>query len=69
MDEHILSYLTTEGFYELYISKIPGTANYKEAYEAAEEEFYSHFKKRRYSSYDSFRRVCYRLFKKPNRRL
>ena len=54
-EKHILKLLDTQGFYELWITRIPHTKNYEEAYESAEGFFQGHFDKRRFANYDSFR--------------
>jgi len=53
--------ITTEGFIESYFEKFTPHSTCKQAYEAAEEEFYILFGKNKYASYESFRKAlcCY----------
>ena len=49
--------IRTEGFERRYLYNVKNYKTYKEAYDKTEEEYQTNFGKRRYSSYDSFRKV------------
>lgn len=51
------SQLSAKTFEELYFKFVPDSKSYPEAYEKAEGIHEKYFEKRRYSSYDSFRKM------------
>ena len=59
----ILSMLSFKGFMQRYYYYCKIEKTYKDAYEKTEKEYEKIFKKRRYSSYDSFRVVLNRKMK------
>lgn len=59
----ILSMLSFKGFINRYYFYCKTEKTYKDAYEKTEQEYEKNFKKRRYSSYDSFRVVLNRKMK------
>ena len=65
-EPHILKLLEIQGFYELWISRLPHYNTYEEAYESAEVFFESCYGKRRFAGYDSFRSSVSQWLKKRN---
>jgi hypothetical protein len=65
-EKHILKLLDMQGFYELWISRIPYTKTYESAYESAESFFIAHFEKRRFIGYECFRSSVSQWLKKKN---
>ena len=62
----ILVLLRPDGFEERFHHFCRKEKTYVKAYEEAEKEYESYFRRRRYSSYDSFRTVMSRKYKKRN---
>lgn len=62
----ILALLSPRGFEERFHKLCKLHKTYVRAYEETEREYESHFGKRRYASYDSFRVVMNRKNKKRN---
>ena len=62
----ILVLLRPDGFEERFHYYCRREKTYTSAYEEAEKEYESYFGRRRYSSYDSFRTVIARKYKKRN---
>ncbi len=58
--DSILKLMTKEGFMELFWSKVTSGITYRKAYEEVEVDHEQAFKKRRYSNFESFKRVLYR---------
>jgi len=56
--------IRTQGFENRYLTNIKLCRTYKDAYEKTELEYNKTFRKRRYSSYDSFRQIRARKMKK-----
>jgi len=66
-EKHILKLLDIHGFYEFWITRIPHTKTYEEAYESAEGFFFAHFDRRRFASYESFRVSLSRYLKEKSK--
>lgn len=57
-------FITTGGFIKRYMANLKVSKTNEDAYNLTEEEFYKEFGINKYSSYDSFRVVKNRRFKK-----
>ena len=55
MDIKIIALLSPDGFDERFWDLASETKTYKQAYELVEQEYEGHFKKRKYSDYNSYR--------------
>jgi|TARA_R110000787_G_scaffold70574_4_gene156825 hypothetical protein len=60
----ILVLLSPKGFEERFHYHSRREKTYVKAYEEAEKDYESYFGKRRYASYDSFRTIMQRKYKK-----
>lgn len=65
-EPHILKLLEMDGFYALWVSRMPYTKTYEEAYESAESFFEACYGKRRFSNYDSFKNSVSQWQKRKN---
>tara|TARA_R110002096_G_scaffold58786_1_gene147814 strand:+ start:2243 stop:2497 length:255 start_codon:yes stop_codon:yes gene_type:complete len=52
--DNVLSWLTVKGFINLYIEKAQQTSTLKNAYELAEIDYQTAYKRRRYTCYENF---------------
>jgi len=55
LPEHAIKLLSASGFDQEFFRNLAKSKTKKEAYEKTEETYRSFFKKRRYSSFDSYR--------------
>lgn len=64
IEPHILRLLQPEGFNAAFEERLIDYETYEKAYESVERTHQMHFGHRKYSCYDSFRRVRQRILKK-----
>ena len=58
--DSVLKLMTKESFMELFWEQVASGMTYRKAYEEVEREHENVFRKRRYSNFESFKRVLYR---------